>query len=109
MVKKLTKKEMKELDKVWARNVFARDENKCQVCQKEVFGRNKHPHHIIPKCFKGLRWDINNGITLCYQHHKVGKFAPHMNALWFTFWLKSRKRSQYDYCIDKLNQIQFEK
>ena len=99
-------KEEKELDQIWTKNVKARDNNMCQVCMKKVEGHNCQAHHILPKRIKGMRWDVNNGITLCYNHHKVGNFSAHMNAIWFTFWFKTNHNKQFRYIIDKLTRIQ---
>ena len=104
---KITKKEYKDLDEVWKRNVKQRDNYTCQICNKSIEKRNCHAHHIIPKLkiFQKYRWDLNNGITLCYRCHKVGEYSPHMNAIWFTFWLKTNKRSQFKYIIEALKSI----
>lgn len=97
--KKRMKTEEKIKEEEWKRNVFERDNHTCQICEKKLEGKNKHPHHIIPKGFKPLRWDVMNGITLCYQHHKVNINSPHMNALWFSEWLKNEKFEQWDYLM----------
>ena len=103
MVRKITEKgKARQLDEIWKRNVYTRDENKCQVCGTEVSGHNKQAHHIIPKGIKGMRWDLNNGITLCYRHHKIGRFSAHLNAVWFTYWLKTQKLEQHNYIVEKL-------
>jgi hypothetical protein len=102
------KKEIKDLDIAWTKKVKDRDNWTCQICKKKVSGHNCQAHHILPKTIKLTRWDINNGITLCYQHHKVGKFSAHMNAIWFTFWLKTNKLSQFRHIINKLKELEDE-
>ncbi len=99
---KFNKKEKKELDDMWKLKVKQRDKYFCQVCNKKVLGRNCHAHHILPRGMKGMRWDVNNGITLCFRHHKVGNLSAHMNAIWFAYWLKTHKEAQFKYCINKL-------
>jgi len=104
MPKKITnKKEISDLDNAWKLKVKERDNYTCQICQKKIEKNNCHAHHIIPKGIKLTRWDVNNGITLCYQHHKVNVCSPHMNAVWFTFWLKTNKYKQFRYIISKLD------
>ncbi len=66
---KSKKTEQRELDNVWKKKVKDRDKWTCQICRKKVVGKNCHAHHILPKGIKGMRWDVNNGITLCYAHH----------------------------------------
>ena len=56
--------------KKWRKQVTKRDDHKCQKCGS----RDKlHAHHI--KDFKDhpdLRWDLNNGITVCvFCHEKI--------------------------------------
>jgi len=58
----------------WRKAVFERDEYTCQECKARSGKGNPvvlHPHHIkaftkYPK----LRFDINNGITLCETCHR---------------------------------------
>lgn len=62
--------------KIWRNNVFIRDNFQCQDCNKK--GGNLHAHHIKSfSKFKELRFDINNGLTLCFDCHK--KLHNNMN------------------------------
>jgi hypothetical protein len=101
----INRKEQKKLDEIWKKKVKQRDSYCCQVCKKKVEGKNCHAHHILPKGMETSRWDLDNGITLCYRHHKVGKYSAHMNAIWFTFWLKTNKYIQFRYVINKLKEL----
>lgn len=74
-----------ELDKLWSLKVRERDFFVCQQCLWEVETGKKppqdspmpdkknHAHHIISKAVGGYacRWDIQNGICLCYKHHII--------------------------------------
>ncbi len=106
MQKELTKKDKKELDEAWKLKVKERDNYTCQICKKKVHGLNCHAHHILPKEIKLTKWDLDNGITLCYPNHKVGIHSPHMNAVWFTFWLKTNKPAQFRYVVNKLKELE---
>lgn len=54
----------------WRRNILKRDKYKCQICYKTFLSRNLHAHHIIKKAKRpDLIFDLNNGITLCKEHH----------------------------------------
>jgi predicted restriction endonuclease len=55
--------------KTWRRNVFERDKYICQQCGKP--GRRIEAHHIRPfAIFPELRYEVNNGLTLCKECHK---------------------------------------
>jgi 5-methylcytosine-specific restriction endonuclease McrA len=56
--------------KEWKREIFKRDNYTCQECG--VRGGILNAHHIKSWAkFKELRFDLNNGITLCLECHKL--------------------------------------
>jgi len=55
--------------KSWRRSIYRRDKHQCQwpgcKCKKRL-----NAHHIMTwSKYPSLRFDKNNGITLCYAHH----------------------------------------
>jgi hypothetical protein len=54
---------------LWKDSVFMRDDYTCQKCNKK--GSYLHAHHIQNfSQFPELRFDVDNGITFCEEHHK---------------------------------------
>jgi len=52
----------------WAREVISRDMATCQECH--ITGIEMHAHHINDyKNNEALRWNIDNGVTLCHKCH----------------------------------------
>ena len=59
--------------KDWRKKVYARDKYKCQWpgC---TYKTRLNAHHIHKwASYEALRFNINNGITLCVFHHKLVK------------------------------------
>lgn len=69
---KLSKKRNNQQDyayKDWRKKVWSRDGFRCKINNNDCFGRIE-AHHILPwRDFYDLRYDMNNGITLCVFHH----------------------------------------
>jgi 5-methylcytosine-specific restriction endonuclease McrA len=59
------KKLIKELDKLWGEYVRKRD-GSCIVC-----GSCNHlqAHHIFSRRYFNTRFNIDNGVSLCFAHH----------------------------------------
>ena len=63
----------------WRKRVFSRDKHKCQM-PKCGYKRALNAHHIVRWSDAAyLRFDINNGITLCWKCHKE------IMIFWLTF------------------------
>lgn len=60
--------------KSWRESVFKRDNYTCRLCFKPKRGGDLHADHIKPfGFFKKLRFDVNNGRTLCISCHRKTK------------------------------------
>lgn len=64
----------------WARAVISRDLATCQHCG--ATDKALHAHHIKPfSTYPHLRWEIENGITLCYLCHEAVHAALNANGV----------------------------
>ena len=55
--------------KEWRMSVWKRDNFKCKISNQDCDGRIE-AHHILGWAeYVELRYEVNNGITLCHAHH----------------------------------------
>lgn len=57
----------------WSRRVKNRDSWKCKISNEDCNGRLESHHILNWKDYPELRYEINNGITLCSRHHPRGR------------------------------------
>lgn len=58
-----------QLHREWSRSVKNRDGWKCKISNGDCSGQVV-AHHILPwRDYVELRYEVNNGITLCHFHH----------------------------------------
>ena len=99
-MKKLSKKNLKkQLDKIWAQIIAHK--KYCEFCKKP--GNNAH--HIIGRINHILRWDLRNGCYLCIYCHIFSKFSAHNDPIGFIEWFKLKRPDDYEYLLEKKNQI----
>ncbi len=58
-----------QLHRDWSRQVKNRDNWECRMSNQECVGRMESHHVLSWKDYPELRYEINNGITLCHYHH----------------------------------------
>lgn len=70
----------------WRKNVWLRDDFKCKIANPDCSGQLE-AHHILGWTqYPELRYDINNGITLCHAHHprkraEEKRLSPYFQSL----------------------------
>jgi len=70
----------------WARDVKTRDNWTCKINDEDCEGRLEAHHILTWAKFPKLRYNIDNGITLCHHHHprkykEVEDLVPHFQSL----------------------------
>ena len=87
----------KRADDLWAFAV-KQDWN----CQCAMCGRRDgvlDAHHIIPRRWERFRYNLANGLLLCFQCHKHDNDrGAHQNSLGFDSWLKETYPVRYEWC-----------
>lgn len=87
----------KRKDKKWADAVKRRAGYKCEYCGSTI---KPNAHHIFSRSNRTVRWDLDNGITLCPKHHVFNmKFSAHKTPLAFAEWIKNKRGQDW---YDKL-------
>lgn len=60
-----------KLDKIWS--LIVRAEGECELCQRQG---KLDAHHIEGRSPQVLRWNLANGIALCFRCHRLGVHSP---------------------------------
>ena len=83
-MKKITERKrlIKKLDDLWAKKIKERDKFTCQRCKSQ--SKRLNACHFYGRRNKTLRWDLDDGVTLCVGCH----FWAHSNPAEFTEWFK---------------------
>lgn len=73
----------------WSKNVKKRDNWKCKMSNQDCCGRLESHHILNWVDYPELRYEINNGITLCHFHHpktrkEEQRFSPYFTSLTFS-------------------------
>lgn len=75
----------------WSKSVKKRDNYQCKISNKDCCG-NIESHHILPwREHIELRYDINNGITLCRFHHPLKYSEEKRLSPYFSSLIKTNK------------------
>lgn len=92
--KSLKKAERKDKDTnymYWRLEVYKRDEFKCRIKDENCKGRLE-AHHILDWVnYQELRYQVNNGITLCHAHHPRGRAKEKLMSPYFMEILTSKE------------------
>lgn len=99
----MKKKTLKnKADKLWREAVWKRDKYQCQVCGKEA----RNAHHIVGRRNFRLRWEIDNGITLCPYHHTFSStFSAHQTPTIFAEWFRDMFPDRHHFLMNRVNEI----
>lgn len=71
--KKAERKDKSSAYMYWMRAVKNRDGWKCQIKNEDCSGRLESHHILNWEDYPKLRYELNNGITLCVAHHPRGR------------------------------------
>jgi hypothetical protein len=79
----------KSLDTLWSERVKDRAGCKCEYCGKSYY---LNAHHVFGRRHWGLRWDLDNGVALCPNHHTFSPiFSAHQTPTKFSDWIQEKR------------------
>jgi hypothetical protein len=89
---------MREMcDTLWAKAIDADWDYRCAVCGSQ----NIQAHHLTPRQFEATRYELINGVALCYHHHQSDKnLSPHKNAAGWMAWLNHHHPMRAEWYIE---------
>ena len=96
----MTKTEVKKLDRIfsfWMRENYPR----CQLCGIVPKPRSHHPHHIITRSVRLLRWCPDNICVCCFGCHR----RLHDNPFWSVAVLTELKGYEVLEVLNKLSRL----
>ena len=93
---------VKTADNLW-RDIIKVD-GICEWCGKS--DGVLHSHHIMGRSRQSLRWNLRNGVCLCYScHTPYGAHSPNAALVEkYICWIKSYRPDDWKYLKDKLKQ-----
>jgi len=90
---------LNKLVDAWRFYIYARDNYTCQKCGKKKGEVTINAHHIVTKGSSGFagKFDIDNGVTLCYycHRHESGKYYVEFGD-WNKAYLKNKGLDFYE-------------
>ena len=93
---------------LWTQYVKARDGQTCQLCGAHggaIKPNGKkvilNAHHIIGRECRLLRFDVNNGLTLCQACHRFHPAGPHKGGVVFADWLRRTRPEVNEYLLKR--------
>jgi hypothetical protein len=76
------------LDNLWRYAIYKQGNNVCEYCKKEG---QLNAHHIFSRSNFSVRWDLDNGISLCPEHHIYGNESFHKSPAEMLEWIKEKR------------------
>lgn len=90
-----------KLDVLWSKIIRERANHKCEVDNCQHSQKVVQAHHIFTRSNRSVRWDLNNGISLCPGHHVYSsKFSAHQTPTDFTYYLEQKYGREF---LDELS------
>ena len=91
-------------------------ENKCDALWREIIKRNGtcdwcgkssgklDAHHVMGRGRKSLRWDLRNGVALCFRCHRLKAHSPSAKDVQeYLNWVEEYKADDWEYLMYKAN------
>lgn len=97
------KQEELEKEAEWSKMIRERDGWACCFCGSP---NKTNAHHLVVREFKPLKYDLDNGLTLCTFHHKFSRMlSAHNNPFVFFMWLEKYRPEQISRLKQKVRDL----
>ena len=84
MSRRTIKSTKRSCDRLWAQLVKSQAGGRCERCDKYPrTPHDLHAHHCYGRSDHRLRFDLRNGVSLCWLHHRWAEEHPLEFAEWF--------------------------
>ena len=88
--------------KEWRQSVYQRDNFTCQCCGRNSNEVSLNAHHILNfSDYEDLRYDVDNGITLCEECHSIN----YPNSFHSIYGVSNNTKEQLDEYINNIKKI----
>jgi len=97
-------KEQTILD-LWSKAVKIKYSYKCAYCKRSDKEARLNSHHIFSRRHKATKYDLDNGICLCVDHHKFKPFSAHESPEFILWMIDFIGKEKYEDLKRRANSI----
>jgi len=90
---------------LWSKAVKIKYGYKCAYCHRTDKEARLNSHHIFSRRHKATKYDLDNGICLCVDHHKFKPFSAHESPEFILWMIDFIGKEKYEDLKRRANSI----